>query len=282
MSCWVIVEPPCITRPARRLVQAARTSPRGSRPPCSKNRWSSAARMALRTTGGTSASRTGRCSSPGRSSALARTSGSREAAPMSLPLRVTRAIRSSRMSSRTSWAPAALGAPQMNLPGPARPAILARRVRGLAGLGVLEPRQRAGQVDAAHVDAGDERLGGGVHERAASRLHPPEAGQRDRGVRGERGDEDGQEGQRRRPEQAQTSARNPHHGLIMPAEQNTHNAAVLRPWSAPGMLMVRRSRRRPARVAKLADALDLGSSGRKPLGVQLPPLAPRNWQTRWT
>jgi hypothetical protein len=29
-----------------------------------------------------------------------------------------------------------------------------------------------------------------------------------------------------------------------------------------------------ARVAKLADALDLGSSGRKPLGVRLPPLAP--------
>src|SRR5262249_58724032 len=30
----------------------------------------------------------------------------------------------------------------------------------------------------------------------------------------------------------------------------------------------------PARVAELADALDLGSSGRNPLGVQLPPLAP--------
>ena len=29
-----------------------------------------------------------------------------------------------------------------------------------------------------------------------------------------------------------------------------------------------------ARVAELADALDLGSSGRNPLGVQLPPLAP--------
>ena len=29
MSCWVIVEPPCITRPARTLVQAARMSPRG-------------------------------------------------------------------------------------------------------------------------------------------------------------------------------------------------------------------------------------------------------------
>src|SRR4029434_10721315 len=40
------------------------------------------------------------------------------------------------------------------------------------------------------------------------------------------------------------------------------------------MLVARVPRRRPARVAKLADALDLGSSGRKPLGVQLPPLAP--------
>ena len=29
-----------------------------------------------------------------------------------------------------------------------------------------------------------------------------------------------------------------------------------------------------ARVAELADALDLGSRGRKPVGVRLPPLAP--------
>ena len=39
---------------------------------------------------------------------------------MSLPLRVTRAIRSSRVSSRTQLAAGALGAPQMDLPGPRR------------------------------------------------------------------------------------------------------------------------------------------------------------------
>src|SRR4029453_8610612 len=43
-------------------------------------------------------------------------------------------------------------------------------------------------------------------------------------------------------------------------------------------MLVARPRRRFARVAKLADALDLGSSGRKPLGVQLPPLAPTRKQ----
>jgi hypothetical protein len=31
-----------------------------------------------------------------------------------------------------------------------------------------------------------------------------------------------------------------------------------------------------ARVAELADALDLGSSGVTPVGVQIPPLAPYN------
>jgi len=95
----------------------------------------------------------------------------------------------------------------------------------------------AGQVDPAHVDPGDERLRRRVHERAPSRLHPPEAGERHRRVRDQRGNEDGEEDQRRQADETQTSARKPHprrphareprprkprrrkplHGLIMPA-----------------------------------------------------------------
>jgi hypothetical protein len=40
-------------------------------------------------------------------------------------------------------------------------------------------------------------------------------------------------------------------------------------------------RSRAARVAELADALDLGSSGRKSVGVQLPPLAPAKKSQGW-
>ena len=67
--------------------------------------------------------------------------------------------------------------------------------------------------------------------------------------------------------------------MQVPARPSTRHSrnfykttASLRGRGRIGMLLSQR--RNIARVAKLADALDLGSSGRKPLGVRLPPLAP--------
>ncbi len=48
-SCWVMVEPPCTTRPARMLATMARTMPMGSKPGCQRKRWSSMAMKAAGT-----------------------------------------------------------------------------------------------------------------------------------------------------------------------------------------------------------------------------------------
>ena len=76
----------------------------------------------------------------------------------------------------------ARGVPEVNLPTSGHPAKLARHRRRTAGVVVFQPCQRAGQVDAADVDARHERLGGGVDEGGASLLDTLEASQRDPGV----------------------------------------------------------------------------------------------------
>jgi hypothetical protein len=121
----------------------------------------------------------------------------------------------------------AVGAAQVDLPHAAGAAVLAGRGRCGFGLAVLEPGQRAGQVDATHAEPGDQRLRRGVHERAPPRFHPSEACQRHRRVRDQSGDEQGEEGQDRQPDQAQTAARNPHDGAHYargegPAPQRRH------------------------------------------------------------
>jgi hypothetical protein len=80
---------------------------------------------------------------------------------------------------------------QEDVPVTPRPAELTGCGRRAPRLGVLQARQRPRQVDTPDLEAGDERLGGGVHVRRAPRLHAREAGEGDRGVRDESEQEHG-------------------------------------------------------------------------------------------
>ena len=100
-------------------------------------------------------------------------------------------------------------AAQVDLPGAADAAELAGRGHRPARVGVFQPRQRAGQVHAPHVHAGNQGLGAGVDERGAALFDPLEARQGQRGVDGDGGDEDGKESEGGDPQQPQAAAGKP-------------------------------------------------------------------------
>ena len=79
-------------------------------------------------------------------------------------------------------------AAEVDLPASGQPTELAGHRRHTAGVVVLQPRQRAGQVDAADVDARHERLGGSVDEGRPPLLDTLEARERDPGI-----DDEGEE-----------------------------------------------------------------------------------------
>ena len=108
----------------------------------------------------------------------------------------------------------ALGRParpaaQVDLPGAAHAPELPGRRRRPVRVGVLQARQRAGQIHAAHVHAGHERLCRGVDERGAPLLDALEAGQGQRGVDDERHQEDDEDGGEARAREPETTAREP-------------------------------------------------------------------------
>src|SRR5215472_13457985 len=177
MSCCVIVLPPWVTRPLARLVQNARARARRSRPPCWKNRWSSAASTASTRALGAAVSRIGRKSSPGWSRPPVSTSPSSAALSASLPSRVTRVIRSPWTSRPTRPPPSRRTISQLpparrNCPrcvGTLRVSTYPRRPRG------------AGELGHAHVRSAGERLPGRVDHDGVPALEsfePPELDRR--------------------------------------------------------------------------------------------------------